>query len=386
MKNQTTSQKVRYEFIDFYRGLVVLFMLEGHLFRELLHQDVIQSPLFQFHDFFHGVSAPAFLFGSGLTFVLSTRKRWEEYHHWDPPFARRIGRILIILLLGYLLHLPFLSARKLILEGSLNDYLQFFQSDVLQCIGYGLLALHGVLFFFKTERRFYGLILSGTVAIPLLTPLIWEIDFLRYYPPIIAQLMNSKYGSLFPLFPYVGFLFAGVIVSWEFMLAVEHKREKKFMKRFVYLGAVFIVFGLMLDKLPFHIYPVYNFWYTSPAYFAIRVGALLMMIGFVWLITEKIKKPPRWITILGKESLMVYVVHLIILYGSVINPFFSLKTIIGVKLQLVLVIPIFIGFALLMIGLAFFWSYMKENKYNQYRLIQLIAAGIFLTIFFTLQY
>lgn len=382
----TTSPKTRYLFIDLYRGLVVLFMLEGHLFRELLHQDVIKSTLFQFHDMFHGISAPAFLFGSGLTFVLSTRKRWEDYHHWDPPFARRLGRILTILFLGYALHLPFLSAKKLFIEGKPEHYLQLFQSDVLQCIGFGLLILHALLFFFKTERRFYGLVLSATVAIPLLTPLIWEVDFLKYYPAFFAQLINSKHGSIFPLFPFVGFLFAGVIVSWEFMYAVEHKREHKFMKRFLYLGVVFILFGLLLDALPFKIYPVYNFWYTSPNYFLIRIGALLFLFGLIWNITEKVKKPPSWITILGKESLLVYVVHLIILYGSVINPFISLRTIFGTNLDLIETIPIFIGFTILMIALAFLWSYLKEKKYNLYRIIQITLAAIFLTVFFTLEY
>lgn len=383
---QPTSPKTRYLFIDLYRGLVVLFMLEGHLFRELLHQDVIKSPLFQFHDLFHGISAPAFLFGSGLTFVLSTRKRWEDYHHWDPPFARRLGRILTILFLGYALHLPFLSAKKLITEGKFEHYLQLFQSDVLQCIGFGLLILHALLFFFKTERRFYGLVLSATVAVPLLTPLIWEIDFLNYYPAFIAQLLNNKYGSIFPLFPFIGFLFAGVIVSWEFMYAVEHKREHKFMRRFLYLGVVFFVFGFLLDTLPFQIYPVYNFWYTSPNYFLIRIGALLFLFGLIWNITEKVKKPPTWITILGKESLLVYVVHLVILYGSVINPFISLKTIFGTNLQLIETIPIFIAFAILMIALAYLWSYLKEKKYNLYRIIQITLAAIFLTVFFTLEY
>lgn len=386
MTVQAINQKQRYLFIDFYRGLVILFMLEGHLFRALLDQSIIKTPIFQFHDFFHGVSAPAFLFGAGLTFVLSTRKRWEDYHHWDPPLARRLGRILIILLLGYLLHLPFLSAKKLILEATTKNYLQFFQSDVLQCIGFGLLALHGLVFFFKTERRFYGLVLAATIAIPLLTPLFWNIDFLKHYPPFIAQLLNSMNGSLFPLFPYVGFLFAGVIVSWEFMLAVEHKREHKFMKRFLYIGAVFIGVGLLFDAAPFQLYPVYNFWYTSPNYFAIRIGALLAMIGIIWLITEKIKKPPRWITILGKESLLVYVVHLIILYGSVINPFFSMTRIFGTYLGFMDVLPLFILFTISMIGLAFWWSYLKEKKNNIYRIVQLTAAAVFFIVFFTLEY
>jgi uncharacterized membrane protein len=386
MVDRLTIEKPRFLFIDLYRGLVILLMLQGHTFRAVLDNKIINTALFQFHDFFHGVSAPAFLFGSGLTFVLSTRKRWEDYHHWDPPLARRLGRILVIFMLGYIIHLPFMSARKLILESTQQDYLMFFQSDVLQCIGFGLLTLHGLVFFFKTERRFYGLVLAATIAIPLLTPLFWDVDFLKHYPAVIAQLMNNKHGSLYPLLPFVGFLFVGVLVSWEFMLAVEHKREKRFMQRFFILGPIFIIAGLLIDAVPFQVYPSYNFWYTSPNYFLIRVGALLLIAGTIWFTVEKIKKPPRWITILGKESLLMYVVHLPILYGSVINPGYSIATLLGNHLNLFEAMGVFIILTAFMVALAFLWDYLKREKYHVYRIIQLSAAAIFFIVFFTLEY
>ena len=146
--------KARYLFIDLYRSAVILLMLEGHVFRALLPSDIQQTVVFQIHELFHGISAPAFLFGAGLTFVISTRRRWEEYHHWDPPLARRLKRLLLVILLGLAVHLPYFSIRKIIIDGTTSDYLQLFQCDVLHCIGIGLLALHALVFFFKTETRF----------------------------------------------------------------------------------------------------------------------------------------------------------------------------------------------------------------------------------------
>src|SRR5258708_39712833 len=86
----------RYFFIDLYRSAVILLMLEGHVFRTFLSSPLQQTPLFQIHEILHGLSAPAFLFGAGVTFVISTRKRWEDYHRWGYPLARRIGRFLLI--------------------------------------------------------------------------------------------------------------------------------------------------------------------------------------------------------------------------------------------------------------------------------------------------
>ena len=117
----------RHLFIDLYRTAVILLMLEGHVVRAFLAPYVQQMQLFQIHEFLHGLSAPAFLFGAGMTFIISTRKRWEEYHHWDRPLARRIGRFLLVISLGLMLHLPFFSIRKIIIDGSIADYFQLFQ-------------------------------------------------------------------------------------------------------------------------------------------------------------------------------------------------------------------------------------------------------------------
>src|SRR5208283_1048003 len=176
MAEQHAVPVQRHVFIDVYRSAVILLMLEGHTFRTFLPRELQQTSLFQFHEFVHGLSAPAFLFGAGLTFVISTRKRWEEFHHWGIPLARRMKRIALIILLGLAMHLPFFSLRKIIIDGTISDNLQLFQCDVLQCIGVGLLLLHCLVFFFKRESRFYGLVVSAVVTVCFLTPLLWNVD------------------------------------------------------------------------------------------------------------------------------------------------------------------------------------------------------------------
>lgn len=376
----------RHLFIDLYRSAVILLMLEGHVFRMFLPLSVQQSGLFQFHEFFHGLSAPAFLFGSGLTFVISTRKRWEQFHHWGPPLARRIRRLLFVILLGLFLHLPFFSFKKIVVEGSTEDYLQLFSSDVLICIGIGLLALHGLVFFFKTERRFYGLVLATILGVCLLTPLVWEVDFLEYLPPFLAQLCNGAHGSPFPLFPFVGFLFAGVIVSWEFTVAAERHKEKKFMRQLLALGAGLAGAGVVADVVPLQIYPTYNFWYTSPSYFFIRLGALMMIVALFWYASRKISRPGKALTVFGKESLFVYVSHLLILSGSVLNVEANLRSMYGESLSVAQAAGLFVGLTGLLLGVSLVWDYCKEKQTPVYRLLQLGGAGTFLYFFFTRDY
>ncbi|MBI4810298.1 MAG: hypothetical protein HY800_02400 [Ignavibacteriales bacterium] len=361
-------------------------MLEGHVFRALLDSNVQRLPLFQIHEFFHGLSAPAFLFGAGLTFVISTRKRWVEYHHWDPPLAKRVRRLLLVILLGLMLHLPYFSFRKILMEGNLYEYLQLFQFDVLHCIGIGLLSLHGLIFFFKHEARFYSLVIASIIIICFTTPIIWDIDFLRFVPPALAQMFNGLHGSPFPIFPYVGFLYAGVIVSWEFLVAAQCNREKKFIYWLTIFGMVFIIFGYLFDTLPIHVYPTYNYWFTSPNYFLVRIGSLMVIISGFWYLAQRFPKPKKIWRLLGIESLFVYVLHLLILYGSAFNASENLQLVLGNNLTLIQTTGVFVGLFILMLVSAMLWNYLKENHNNIYRIIQLLGSGIFLYFLFSRDY
>ncbi len=386
MQPNRKNPKQRYVFIDLYRSAVILLMLEGHVFRTFLPSDIQQSPWFQIHEFFHGLSAPAFLFGAGLTFVISTRRRWEEYHHWDPPLAKRIRRLLLVILLGLALHLPYFSLRKILFEGTLSDYLQLFQFDVLHCIGIGLLSLHGLIFFFKYETRFYSLVIASIFIVCFTTPIVWDIDFLKYFPPAISQMFNGFHGSPFPIFPYVGFLYAGVIVSWEFLVAAECKREKRFMSWLAIVGMIFIIFGYMFDVLPFQVYPTYNYWFTSPNYFLVRTGSLMVILAAFWYLSQRLPQPGKIWTVLGIESLFVYVLHLLFIFGSVINPKLNLQVIFGNQLSVFQTTGIFIGLFVLMLLSALGWNYLKEKHFNIYRVMQFVAIGIFLYLFFMREY
>ena len=89
-------------------------------------------------------------------------------------------------------------------------------------------------------------------------------------------------------------------------------------------GAVLIEFSRWLDAQPRQVYPVYNYWLTSPQFFLIRVGMLLVIMtaayawcrwviarlsGFHWGFSPLIQ--------LGQASLLVYWVHIEFVYGRV---------------------------------------------------------------------
>jgi hypothetical protein len=391
MSEPPATPSTRYVFIDLYRTAVILLMLEGHVVRTFLAPHLQQLSFFQDHEFFHGISAPAFLFGAGLTFVLSSRRRWEEFHRWGPLLSRRIRRLLLILSLGLMLHLPYFSFRKIVMDGSTPDFLRLFQSDVLACIGLGLISLHILVFFFRNERLFYTSVASIILALGFLTPLFWSADLHTKLPLPFAQLLNGSQGSIFPLFPYAGFLFAGVLVSWEFLLATRRGLEGLFILRLAVIGASLVAGGMCFDALPVRVYEHYDFWYTSPNYFLIRCGSLMVILAGFWYIVHTARRyvPDRFLsgssplTVLGRESLFVYVLHLIVLYGTAFNPGLNLRSMIGQSLELPSTLVLLGVFVAVMFASTFVWNAVRRRHEVVYRLMQLGAGGAFLVLFFT---
>ncbi len=376
----------RHLFIDLFRTLIIVVMLEGHVLRQFLPAGVQSTFAFFLHEVFHGITAPAFLFGAGLTFVISSHRRWTAYHRWSGELERRVRRIVLIFLVGIFLHLPYFSFRKTLLEATPRDILGLFQSDVLTCISAGLLILHLVLFFFKREERFHAAVIALLVGTVFLTPVIWEIDFLHFTPVLIAQLSNSLHGSPFPLFPFLAYLFAGVAVSGKFIVAVEAGTVPRFMGRLALWGAAGVVAGLLLAAIPFTPYARYDFWYTSPSYFIIRLGILFLLAPAVWKAGEWIGPRLRPVLVLGTESLFVYVLHLLVLYGSVVNARLNLSALLPPTIGLAGSIGVFAGLTVAMFLAALGWRGLKRDHPRAYRFVQAGMGMLVLFLFFTRDY
>ena len=81
-------------------------------------------------------------------------------------------------------------------------------------------------------------------------------------------------------------------------------------------GIVMVAFSRWLDHLPFRLYPVYDYWHTSPNFFLARLGFLLVILGlcFAWC---ALKPGKLWSPVeqLGTTSLLVYWVHIEFVYG-----------------------------------------------------------------------
>lgn len=362
------STPQRYQFLDLYRGLIVLFMLEGHVVRALLQPAVQATPAFELHEIFHGITAPGFLFGAGFTFAIATQRKWDELSTWSAGLLRRLWRMVLLVATGYLLHIPYFSLRKTIAESTPEQWDTVLAFDVLQCIGVTLFFLRLLFVIVRSETMFLSVVAALLAVIVAGTPLAWEPASTESLPRWLAMAVQGRQGSVFPLFPYAAFIFAGVLVSWEFLRFAERGNEARFMKLLAFSGVGLVVSGSVWDILPYQLYPSYDFWFTSPAYVLIRLGILVLLLAGLWFFEAHVRHRerhdlwmPRWLITLGVESLFVYIVHLVILYGWVVNADQNLEEWWGLRLTLGESILVFIALTLVLALAARLWHYAKKR-------------------------
>ena len=102
------------------------------------------------------------------------------------------------------------------------------------------------------------------------------------------------------------------------------KREVQVFFSLGAVGLVLIELSRWLDAEPRQFYPVYDYWHTSPEFFLIRVGMLMVILtgSYAWCRWGLGQwKLGQWgfspLIQLGQASLLVYWVHLEFVYGRV---------------------------------------------------------------------
>jgi hypothetical protein len=343
-------------------------MLEGHVLRALLTEDAQRSALFRYHELLHGIVGPGFLFGAGFAFAITTQRRWDLLTSLTPAFFRRLGRMLLLIAVGYALHLPYFSLRKTLEVSNPQEWSAFLSFDVLQAIGLTLLGLWLMLVILRSEKAFIRSSVVLLLVIVYATPFFWSRELADHLPRLISQALNGLGGSPFPLFPNTGFLLAGAVVSWQFLRHAQAGDEAKFIKYLSILGFLLVGSGYLIDLLPYGTYPTYDFWFTSPNFFWIRLGILCLLLSGLWFFESRVGHRegadlwmPKWLIILGVESFVVYVSHLILLYGWLLNPLDNLRWWWGFQLRLAPAVAVFAGLTLVMIAISQIWHYVKKS-------------------------
>jgi uncharacterized membrane protein len=320
---ETVTQKKtisRIDYIDYLRGWAVLLMIFWHSIDALLSSHFKSSNAFIIAQFVGGIVAPAFLFTAGASLTIVLSKYREDILYFKKRAVRQLIRIFQILIIAYLLHFPFKILTTYPLHLSDEQYLNFIKSDILHTIAIGLLLMQILYFMIRKENIFYIFILLSAIIIVILTPYVSRFDFLTILPIEIATYFNIQYYSLFPLFPWLAYLMIGSVIMQIILKYKEADREKKIINILFLIGIGLIVFGSIPEFFNLETTDYYSFWHTSPNIFMIKIGIVLILLYVLSLCSVKRSYKMKVFNIFGRESLFVYVVHLLIIFGTD-NPF-----------------------------------------------------------------
>jgi len=365
----------RVQFLDILRGIAVVIMVMGHSIDAVLSSAVRSSDLFRAYDSLRGFTAPIFLFVAGFSFSVATERKWEMYRVVGPLFWRRVGRMIFLLALGYLLHLPFFSLNKLV-HGTLpGEFSRMFQSDVLHCLAVTTLLLQAAVMLSPSRDAFARRTALLGVAVALVTPLFWNVDMAGLVSAPVAPFFNQREATIFPFFPYAAFFIGGTVAGHWYLAAREAGREQVYFTRLAIAGLGAVVAAVAIDRLPVQLFPPHDYWKASPDLILLRLGIVLAYVT----IFSYIRNIPGFLNAqlvaLGRSSLVVYVVHLMLVYGSVLQP--GLLQRVGQTLDPPAAIAAALGVLALMTALAHGWAYLRTRHVTPSRILQAgLATGL----------
>jgi uncharacterized membrane protein len=315
------SKKHRIIFIDLMRAFAVLMMVQGHTVDVLLSDSFrnFDSPFFSAWHFMRGLTAPVFMFTAGTVFTYLFRLVDEPFNS-NPRVKKGIKRFLLLVGLGYLLRYPTAAIVDFshVTEG---QWKVFFAVDVLQLIGFGILFLL-VSLLLAEKLRIHDYILCSIVGLIFfaLSPIFNNLNWKAIMPPFLAGYFYTGTGSNFPLFPWAGYVVSGGVLGSYLAKNPLIFRSAKLSIRLLIFSSIFLAVAFLVFNMEQMFYKGPKLLSAAPSVILLRIGLVLLLNSIVSFTALKMTTIPKVIVLIGRNTLLIYVVHLMILYGSAWNP------------------------------------------------------------------
>src|SRR6202167_554177 len=318
LSSVTSAPSSRLAWIDWMRGLACVLMFQTHCYDAWLGGDARNTSFLKGSQLLGTLPAPLFLFLAGASFALVTDKLIRKNlsaANITRAMARRGAEILAFGLL--------FRFQEFLIAWGWAPWSDLLRVDVLNMIGLSMILMALTCGFtlavwdpssdavskgsdFSTDIRTYAskpalvsdrlrarliaIALAVASLIALLTPPLyttWRPTWLPWWLESYidgCHNLGAPQSWLFPLFPWSAFAFAGLAVGFILTSDWSAKNTGRTIGMFAAAGIVIFLLSWGLNSLPVHLYPVYDYWHTSPNFFLARFGTILVVIwlGFAW--------------------------------------------------------------------------------------------------------
>lgn len=327
----------RLAYIDWMRGLACVLMIQAHCYDSWLNAGARKTVLYRWSQEISTLAAPIFIFLAGVSFALVT----ERLRQKKTP-ASEIFKIATLRGAEIFSFALLLRVQEFVLGYPKSPWTDLFRVDVLNILGISILLMAVFWRLTAITRSFApaggddagrhlqnwrtsGIVVALTVAavIALVTPPLWTTHRLRFLPWMLESYINGVHiynvpqTWLFAIFPWCGFAFVGLAFGLFLFSDFAQQKEVQSLAAVGGVGAVACLLSLAFDNSPVKLYAVYDYWHSSPNFFLMRCGILLLLTfsNFAWCRWGIATRGFSPFMLFGKTSLLVYWVHIEFVYG-----------------------------------------------------------------------
>lgn len=303
---------MRRPYIDWARGLAVLVMIEAHTLDAWTSLADRPSTAFRYLTILGGFAAPLFLWLAGVSLVLAADSRFRAAGDRGAAQTELVRRGLEVFVLAFLFRLQ----AFMLTPGS--PLITLFRVDILNVMGPSIVAAGLVWGLVSHRAALVAIFALLTTMVAMVTPIVRGTPLIEMLPTFLQWYVRpAGEHTTFTLFPWAGFVFAGAAVGSVLSGARDRQSEWRADVAIAVVGAGMVGVGFGAASLP-SIYAASSFWTSSPTYFMIRAGLLMMVLGALpglETASERVPAALGWLERFGRGSLFVYWIHVELVYG-----------------------------------------------------------------------
>ena len=345
-------------FIDLARALAVLFMLYGHTVDALLAPSYRSGLVYDTWQFQRGLTSCLFLLLSGFAFSIATARHWTTQISLSAAQLKRLRRFGLFVLLGYALRIPVTPLSRLA-TATPDEWRSLLAVDVLQLIGVTFVGIQALVMLTRSRVLFTWTTLVLGVAIACATPFVWSTTWTPPLPLWLSSYLTPASGSQFPLFPWAVYMLIGaglgqIYAHWG---ALDLGRYANVV--LLVPGVVALILSRALASVAGPLFGTGPFNFV-PDNVLLRTGACFLLLGVIAHASRLMTRLPHVFGAVAQETLLIYFVHLCIVYGSIWSP--GLSYVYGMTRtpgQTVLIVLMIVASMTL---LAWYWNWWKHTR------------------------
>jgi len=308
----TPKSRARIESVDWLRGWAVVLMIQTHLYDAWCNAAAKATEAYAWSRYLGGVPSRLFLLLVGVSMAIKYEAQLAKGVDRATMVRGAAKRGLEIVGLAYLFRI-----QEYVLGGC-YDWRDIFRVDILNCIGASMF----VAAFIAAPRRGKPAIvvcLAAAAACIALGPILGPHHFPDWLPrPLTSYLGGERPMSWFPLFPWLAWVLIGVPIGHYWVRAGGTSRRQAMAFVITAVVGVGMAWAVMWIRRHYpHVihYPSEMVQQMGPGTFFYRLGTMGPMALAAYLVTRLSGSRFSVMQQLGKTSLLVYWVHVELVYG-----------------------------------------------------------------------